>query len=233
MTILLLVRNYNAGHQQIIDHKWNVAEVARNAYDLEGKVVGTIGCGRIGYRVLQRLEPFNCKELLWFDYTDLPADAKSKINARRVDTLDELFKECDIITVNCPLHEQTKGLINAEAIKKMKKGVWLINTARGAICDRMAIVDALKSGHINGYGGDVWDVQPAPADHPWRDMRNPLNYGNALTPHYSGTTIDAQERYAKGTKDIVQRYLEGKPQDPANVIVENGEYASRAYGQRK
>lgn len=232
MTMLNLVRNFVPAHEQIIQHGWNVADIAQDAYDLEGKVIGTIGCGRIGYRVLQRLEAFNPAELLWFDYTDLPADAASAISARRVATLDELLAQCDVVTVNCPLHEQTRGLINAERLAKMKKGAWLVNTARGAICDRMAVVNALESGHLNGYGGDVWDVQPAPADHPWRDMRNPLGGGNAMTAHYSGTTLDAQKRYAEGTKDIVDRYLHGKAQNPANVIVENGEYASKAYGQR-
>lgn len=73
MSILLLVRNFVPAHEQIQADDWNVANIARNAFDLEGKVVGTVGCGRIGYRVLQRLQPFECKELLWFDYTDLPA----------------------------------------------------------------------------------------------------------------------------------------------------------------
>lgn len=72
MSILLLVRNFVPAHEQIQADGWNVAQVARNAFDLEGKVVGTVGCGRIGYRVLQRLQPFQCKELLWFDYADLP-----------------------------------------------------------------------------------------------------------------------------------------------------------------
>lgn len=73
MSILLLVRNFVPAHEQIQADDWNVANIARNAFDLEGKVVGTVGCGRIGYRVLQRLQPFECKELLWFDYTDLPS----------------------------------------------------------------------------------------------------------------------------------------------------------------
>lgn len=73
MAILTLVRNQIPAHEQIINGKWDVSEVARNAFDLEGKVVGTVGCGRIGYRILQRLQPFDCKELLWFDYADLPA----------------------------------------------------------------------------------------------------------------------------------------------------------------
>ena len=72
MAILTLVRNQIPAHEQIINNDWNVGDIARNAFDLEGKIVGTVGCGRIGYRVLQRLQPFDCKELLWFDYTDLP-----------------------------------------------------------------------------------------------------------------------------------------------------------------
>ena len=72
MTILDLVRNYTPAHEQIVANHWNVAEIARDAYDLEGKVVGTVGAGRIGYRVLKRLQGFDCKELLWFDYNDIP-----------------------------------------------------------------------------------------------------------------------------------------------------------------
>lgn len=79
MAILTLVRNQIPAHEQIIADDWNVAEIARNAFDLEGKVVGTVGCGRIGYRVLQRLQGFDCKELLWFDYTDLPPGEWSSI----------------------------------------------------------------------------------------------------------------------------------------------------------
>lgn len=79
MSILLLVRNFVPAHDQARSGQWNVADIARNSFDLEGKVVGTVGCGRIGYRVLQRLAPFGCKELLWYDYTDLPA-GKSQVS---------------------------------------------------------------------------------------------------------------------------------------------------------
>jgi formate dehydrogenase len=75
MSILLLVRNFVPAHDQARSGQWNVADIARNTFDLEDKVVGTVGCGRIGYRVLQRLQPFGCKELLWYDYTDLPEGA--------------------------------------------------------------------------------------------------------------------------------------------------------------
>jgi formate dehydrogenase len=72
------------------------------------------------------------------------------VKARRVEKLEDMLAQCDVITVNCPLHEGTKGLINKETLKHVKKGAWIVNTARGAICDRAAIKEALESGHING-----------------------------------------------------------------------------------
>ncbi|KAF7791193.1 hypothetical protein EIP86_002206 [Pleurotus ostreatoroseus] len=224
MSILLLVRNFVPAHEMIERGEWHVSTIARNAFDLEGKVVGTIGAGRIGFRVLQRLVPFNCKELLYYDYTPLPEHAAKEINVRRVEDLKEFVSQCDVITVNCPLHEGTRGLVNAELLKHFKKGAWLVNTARGAICDKDDVAAAVKSGQLNGYAGDVWNVQPAPSDHVWRTMKNPLGGGNGMVPHYSGTTLDAQARYAAGAKEILENYLSGKPQNPANVIVGKSEY---------
>ena len=203
---------------------WMVSDIARDAYDLEGKVVGTIGAGRIGFRVLQRLLPFNCKELIYYDYNPLPEPAEKEVKARRVLDLKEFVSQCDVVTVNCPLHEGTRGLVNEELLKSFKKGAWLVNTARGAICDKDAVAAALKSGQLSGYSGDVWNVQPAPRDHVWRTMKNPLGAGNGMVPHYSGTTLDAQARYANGTKTILENYFAGKPQNPADIIIGKSEY---------
>ncbi|KAB5590109.1 NAD-dependent formate dehydrogenase [Ceratobasidium theobromae] len=233
MNILLLVRNFVPAHEMIERGDWKVSDIARNAFDLEGKVIGTIGAGRIGYRVLERLKPFNCKELLYYDYNALPAEAEKAVGVRRVQDLREFVAQCDLVTVNAPLHEGTKGLIGKELLKHFKRGAWIVNTARGAIADREAIAEALKSGQINGYAGDVWDVQPAPADHPWRTMKNPLGGGNGMVPHYSGTTLDAQTRYAEGTKKILENFFDGKPQDRGNLIVEGGKYITGNYGVRK
>ncbi|KAL5523699.1 FDH1_2 [Sanghuangporus baumii] len=232
MSILLLVRNFTPAHEMIERGEWKVSQIARNAFDLEGKVVGTIGAGRIGYRVLQRLVPFNTKELLYYDYAPLPEDAAKAVGARRVEDLKSFVSQCDVITVNTPLHEGTRGLINAELLKSFKKGAWLVNTARGAICDQDAVAAAVKSGHLNGYAGDVWNVQPAPKDHPWRTMKNPLGGGNGMVPHYSGTTLDAQARYANGVREILENYFTDKPQNPANIIIGKSGYETRAYGQR-
>lgn len=207
---------------------WQVSQIARNAFDLEGKVVGTIGAGRIGYRVLQRLVPFNCKELIYYDYAPLPEAAAKAVNARKVEDLKDFVSQCDVVTVNCPLHEGTRNLINADLLKHFKKGAWLVNTARGAICDKDAVAEALKTGQLRGYAGDVWNVQPAPKDHVWRTMKNPLNGGNGMVPHYSGTTLDAQARYAAGVKSILENYFENKPQEPGNIIVGLGKYETKA-----
>ncbi|TIC71848.1 NAD-dependent formate dehydrogenase [Wallemia mellicola] len=232
MTILNLVRNFVPAHEQIMRGEWNVAQVARNSYDVENKVIGTLGAGRIGYRVLERLQPFDPKELLYYDYQALPEAAAKKVGARRVEDLKEFLGQLDILTINAPLHEGTYHLINKETLGYMKPGAWIVNTARGAICDAQAIKDALASGHLNGYGGDVWDQQPAPANHPLRSAINNMGGGNAMTAHISGTSLDSQERYARGVKEILDNYFNNREQTLANLIVIDGQYASKAYGQR-
>ncbi|RSH87190.1 formate dehydrogenase (NAD+) [Saitozyma podzolica] len=207
--------------------------VARSSFDLEGKVIGTVGAGRIGQRVLKRLMPFDPKELLYFDYNELAPQAAEALGVRRVADLGDMVSQCDIVTINCPLHEKTKGLFNKELISRMRHGAWLVNTARGAICVAEDVAEALASGQLNGYAGDVWNVQPAPRDHPWRTMKNPLGAGNGMVPHMSGTTLDAQYRYATGAQDILRRWFAGEKQESHNLIVENGEYATKAYGDRK
>lgn len=124
MTILILVRNFVPAHEQIQAGEWDVAAAAKNEFDLEGKVVGTVAVGRIGERVLRRLKPFDCKELLYFDYQPLKPEIEKEIGCRRVDTLEEMLAQCDVVTINCPLHEKTRGLFNKELISKMKKGMF-------------------------------------------------------------------------------------------------------------
>lgn len=127
MTILVLIRNFVPAHEQIERGDWDVAAAAKQEYDLEGKVVGTVAVGRIGERVLRRLKAFDCKELLYYDYQPLSAEKEAEIGCRRVDKLEELLEQCDVVTINCPLHEKTKGLFNKELISKMKKGMPLLS----------------------------------------------------------------------------------------------------------
>ncbi|ABN68448.1 formate dehydrogenase-like protein [Scheffersomyces stipitis CBS 6054] len=245
MTMLVLVRNFVPGHQQAISGQWDIAGAAKQEFDMEDKVFSTVGAGRIGYRVLERLIAFNPKKLYYYDYQDLPVEAVQKLNevskilngrdniVERVESLEEMVSKSDVVTINCPLHEKSKGLFNKELISKMKKGSYLVNTARGAICVAEDVAAALESGHLAGYGGDVWNQQPAPADHPWRSMTNPYGYGNAMTPHVSGTSLDAQARYSEGVKNILKEYFSGRENyRPQDVIVIDGDYATKSYGQR-
>jgi formate dehydrogenase len=224
LTILSMLHNFIEAHQQVASGGWDVASVASRSFDLEGKVVGTVGIGRIGLRVMQRLKPFGCAELLYYDYQTLPSDMEKEIGVKRVSSLEELVSRCDVVSIHCPLYEKTRGLFNKDLISKMKRGSYLVNTARGAIVDRDAVVEALKAGHLAGYGGDVWNPQPPPQDHPWRTMPR-----NDMTPHYSGSTLDAQSRYAAGVKDILERWLKKQAQKPENLIVDGGQIVSKAY----
>ncbi|WFD30587.1 hypothetical protein MSPP1_001608 [Malassezia sp. CBS 17886] len=236
MTILVLVRNFVPAHiQYALQKRWDVSEIVQNSYDLEGKTVGTVGFGRIGRLIMERLKPFGCKELLYYDYQKADDATEKSMGVRHCPTVEELVSQCDVVTINAPLYEGTKGLFNAELISKMKDGAWLVNTARAAICVKEDIAQALKSNKLNGYGGDVSIPQPAPVSDPWRNMTNwwnpHLGGGNAMTPHISGTSLDAQIRYSAGTKNILECIWEGKAQRDQDIIVENGKYVSRAYGK--
>ncbi|KAL0450657.1 UNVERIFIED_CONTAM: Formate dehydrogenase, mitochondrial [Sesamum latifolium] len=221
MRILILVRNFLPGYHQVINGDWNVAAVSHRAYDLEGKTVGTVGAGRIGRLLLQRLKPFNCN-LLYHDRVKMDPELESQTGAKFEEDLDAMLSKCDIVVINTPLTEKTKGMFDKERITKLKKGVLIVNNARGAIMDTQAVVDACSSGHIAGYSGDVWNPQPAPKDHPWRYMPN-----QAMTPHVSGTTIDGQLRYAAGVKDMLERYFKGEDFPPQNYIVKDGILANQ------
>uniref|UniRef100_A0A7N0T2I4 Formate dehydrogenase, mitochondrial n=1 Tax=Kalanchoe fedtschenkoi TaxID=63787 RepID=A0A7N0T2I4_KALFE len=219
MRILILVRNFLPGYHQAISGEWNVAAIAHRAYDLEGKTVGTVGAGRIGRLLLQRLKPFN-SNLLYHDRIKMDSELEKQTGAKFEEDLDAMLPKCDIIVINTPLTEKTKGMFDKNKIAKLKRGVLIVNNARGAIMDTQAVADACSSGHVAGYSGDVWFPQPAPKDHPWRYMPN-----HAMTPHISGTTIDAQLRYAAGVKDMLDKYFKGEEFPAQNYIVKEGELA--------
>ncbi len=219
MTILILVRNYNDSHNWVTKGGWNIADCVSRSYDLEGMNVGTVAAGRIGLGVLRRLQPFDVK-LHYFDRHRLSKAVEEELNLTFHDSVESMVKVCDVVTINCPLHSETENLVDEAMISKMKKGAYIINTARGKICDRDAIASALESGQLAGYGGDVWFPQPAPADHPWRSMLN-----NAMTPHISGTSLSAQGRYAEGVREILECWFDGKPIRDEYLIVHGGKLA--------
>jgi formate dehydrogenase len=219
MMILGLVRNYIPSYETVVDGGWNIADCVSRSYDLEGMQVGTVAAGRIGTAVLRRLKPFD----VGLHYTDrhpLPAEVEAELGATHHETVESLVSVCDVVTINCPLHPETEHLFDAEMLGKMKRGAYLINTARGKICDRDAVAAACESGQLAGYAGDVWFPQPAPKGHPWRTMPH-----HGMTPHVSGSSLSAQARYAAGTREILENYFAGRPQREEYLIVDGGALA--------
>ncbi|HTA05100.1 MAG TPA: NAD-dependent formate dehydrogenase [Solirubrobacteraceae bacterium] len=219
MMILGLVRNYIPSYQVVVDGGWNIADCAARSYDLEGMQVGTVAAGRIGSAVLRRLKPFE----VGLHYTDrhrLPTDVEQELGLTFHENAESMVKVCDVVTINAPLHPETENLFDEQLLSTMKRGAYLINTARGKICDRDAVARACESGQLAGYAGDVWFPQPAPKDHPWRSMPH-----HGMTPHISGTSLSAQARYAAGTREILECYFDRQPIREEYLIVDGGALA--------
>lgn len=219
MTMLALVRNYLPSHEWAAKGGWNIADCVERSYDIEGMHVGTVAAGRIGLRVLRLLKPFDV-HLHYLDRHRLPTQVEQELGLTHHENLESLARACDVVTLNCPLHPETEHMINADTLKFFKRGAYLVNTARGKLCDRDAIVEAMRSGQLAGYGGDVWFPQPPPVDHPWRTM-----LFNGMTPHISGTSLSAQARYAAGTREILECFFEDRPIREEYLIVQGGHLA--------
>src|SRR5436305_1706452 len=137
MMILALVRNYIPSHEWVLRGGWNIADCASRSYDLEGMQVGTVAAGRIGSAVLRRLKPFE----VGLHYTDrhrLPAELEQELGVTFHDEVESLVQACDVVTINAPLHPETENMFDEQLISKMKRDAYLVNTARGKICNRDA-----------------------------------------------------------------------------------------------
>lgn len=219
MMILSLVRNYIPSYQWVVKGGWNIADCVARSYDLEGMQVGTVAAGRIGSAVLRRLKPFE----VGLHYTDrhrLPEEVERELGVTYHPDAESMVRVCDVVTINAPLHPETEHLFDDALIATMKRGAYIVNTARGKICDRDAIARALESGQLAGYAGDVWFPQPAPRDHPWRSMPH-----HGMTPHVSGSSLSAQARYAAGVREILECWFDGRPIREEYLIVDRGTLA--------
>jgi formate dehydrogenase len=219
MMVLSLVRNYLPSHEYAVKGGWNIADCVARSYDVEGMHFGTIAAGRIGLAVLHRLKPFG----LHLHYTDphrLGAGVEKELGLTYHPDAQSLVKAVDIVNLQMPLYPSTEHFFDDEMFALMKRGSYLVNTARGKLVERDAVVRALQSGQLAGYAGDVWYPQPAPNDHPWRTMPY-----NGMTPHISGTSLSAQARYAAGTLEILQNFFEGTPIREEYLIVDGGALA--------
>lgn len=183
---------------------------------LGGKVLGIVGMGRIGQAVAHRARAFGL-EVVYYNRKRLPEAIESMLSARYVDSLDTLFAEADILTLHCPLTEETRGCVDARRIALMKPGASIINTARGELIDQEALIGALYSGHLAGAGLDVYP------DEPNVDERL-LKHPNVMTlPHIGSATAEGRE--ASGEKVIanIQFWVNGhRPPDQVLTALVGG-----------
>ena len=216
MQALALVRDYIPQYGWVVKGGWNIADAVSRSYDIEGMDVGVVAAGRIGLAFLKRMKPFD----VTLHYTDkhrLAAEVEEDLGLTFHESVESLVSVCDVVSLHCPLHPETEHLFDDALIGKMKRGSYIVNTARGKVCDRDAIVRALESGQLAGYAGDVWFPQPPPGDHPWRAMPN-----HGMTPHTSGTSLSAQARYAAGVREILECWWDGRPIRDEYLIVQGG-----------
>jgi formate dehydrogenase len=219
MQILSLVRNYIPACEWIVKKGWNIADCVARAYDLEGMHVGVVAAGRIGVAVLKRLKPFDV-HLHYTDKYRLPIKTEQELGLVYHATVEDMVRVCDVVSIHCPLHPETENMFDDALLSKMKRGAYIVNTARAKICSRDAIVRALESGQLAGYAGDVWFPQPPSPYHPWRTMPH-----HGMTPHVSGTTLSAQARYAAGVREILECWFAGKPIRNEYLITDGGKLA--------
>ncbi|MGE5422245.1 MAG: phosphoglycerate dehydrogenase [Ignavibacteriales bacterium] len=170
--------------------------------ELLGKTVGIVGLGRIGSMVAERLNAFGMNVIAYDPY--ILDERFAKFGAIKKDTLEELVRESDFITVHTPRNEETKGMIGKKEFKIAKKGVRVINVARGGIINEKALLEALKSGKVASAAMDVFEDEPA--------TNNPLfEFSNVtVTPHLGADTYEAQERVGTNIADQVIKALKGE-----------------------
>jgi len=154
-------------------------------YRLRGRTLGVLGLGRIGSAVAIRGKALGMRVMFYDPY--IPDGCDKALGVTRIESLDELLAQTDVLTLHTPLTDETRHMINERTLAKMKRGSYLVNTARGAIVDTGAIADALASGRLAGAGLDVLESEPPPADHPlivaWRDPSHPAHHKLILNPH--------------------------------------------------
>lgn len=172
--------------------------------ELLGKRIGIVGMGRIGREVALRAKAFGMQPLGYDLFWD--ADFAAANGVERASSLDELFAAADYVSLHTNLTPETRDLIRAESIERMKPGVIVINCARGEIVNSADMAAALRAGRVRGYGTDVLDVEPPPADHPLTGLPNCI-----VTPHVGSRTLESVQRQAMAAVTNLVRAMRGEP----------------------
>jgi D-3-phosphoglycerate dehydrogenase len=204
MLMFALSRQLGRVDRAVKAGNWRVRDGYRG-WELLGKTLGIVGLGNIGRRTAEMAQTLGMSVVTW--------SPNSRDERFRSIALPDLLATADIVSLHLALMPGTRGLIDREALRSMKPGAMLINTARGALVDEMALAELLASGHLGGAGLDVLTEEPPPDDHPLPGLEKVL-----ITPHNAGLTDTAYRRMCVETVEQVLLILHGKPHNPANVF---------------
>lgn len=191
---------------------WDKQGQWKRARLLGGKTIGIIGFGAIGRMVARRLAGFDAT-LLYTSRRRADAADEAALGVAWRD-LDALLAESDVVTLHCPLTQETAGLIGAPQLARMKRGALLINTARGGIVAEAPLVEALRTGHLGGAAVDVFDMEPPPADHPLLSLDNVI-----VTPHCAATAYENSERSVRHWLANIERVARGEPVPERDLVL--------------
>ncbi len=196
--LMSLARKIPQAHMSMKNGEWN--RKAFKGQELYEKTLGVLGMGRIGGEVAKRAIAFGMDVVAYDPYMS-KARAK-ELGVELVDNLEDVFPQADFITVHMPLTDETRGMLNAGAFAKMKKGVKLLNCARGGIIEETDLVESIAGGHVAGAALDVYETEPLPADSPLRGVPEIV-----MTPHLGASTAEAQENVGIEVAETISEYL--------------------------
>ncbi|MDR3111633.1 MAG: phosphoglycerate dehydrogenase [Elusimicrobiota bacterium] len=205
--MLALARNIPEAHVSLKSKKWDRKNFVGT--ELFGKTLGLIGLGKIGFEVAKRCLSFGMKVIAYDPFVNVEL---AKNNGIEVKSLEEIYQHSDYISIHSPLNDSTKGLINSEAIKKMKDSVRIINCARGPIVNEHDLSEAIKSGKVKGAAVDVFAKEP-PEDWSLIETNNTV-----ITPHLAASTEEAQVKIALEMSEvIIDFFTKGLVRNAVNV----------------
>jgi D-3-phosphoglycerate dehydrogenase / 2-oxoglutarate reductase len=204
--ILAETRLITRGHEALRRGEWrgDLYRADITGPELSELTVGVVGYGSVGSRVVRLLKAFGCRILVADPYVQLdPADIDDGVQKA---SLDELLEQSDVVTLHARVTGETAGMMNADRFARMKRGSFFVNTARGPLCDYLALTDALESGQLRGAAIETFGVEPVPPDWPLLTMPNVT-----LTPHIAGASIKTIKIAAEAAAEEVRRFLAGEP----------------------
>lgn len=195
-----LARSIPQADRSMHEGRWDKKKFV--GVELYGKTLGICGTGRIGTEVIKRCQAYGMKVLAYDPFIN--EEAVKRLGVTKA-SVEEICRQADFITVHTPLSAQTRGLFDKEKFSIMKKGVRILNCARGGIIDEKALLEALENGTVAGAALDVFEAEPLPEDHPFRKMDNVI-----MTPHLGAATSEAQEGVAREVAEQIVDVLAGR-----------------------